>query len=270
MIRNSGKVSVLMGAYNCESTVLDALRSIQAQTYTNWELIVCDDGSTDNTLRIVEEEASLDSRLIVLKNDWNKGLNVTLNRCLGVASGEFAARMDGDDLCKPDRFEKQVSFLESRPEIQIVSSWMSMFDENGEWGIQKIPEYPTKEQVVTGTAIHHAPVMMRIDCLREVNGYTEDVHKLRVEDVDLWIKLYVKGYKCYNIQEPLYAMRNDKNALNRRKFVYRINSTRTRLEGCRMMNLGLDCYIRSFSPVIYGLVPARIRHIFKRLKGQRE
>lgn len=262
-----GKISVLMGTYNCASTVTEAIRSIQAQTYTNWELIICDDGSTDNTLKMVKKEASSDSRLIVLKNDQNKGLNVTLNRCLAAASGDYAARMDGDDLCKSDRFEKQVSYLENHPEIQVVSSWMSMFDENGEWGIQKIPEHPTKEQVVTGTAIHHAPVMMRMECLREVNGYTENASKLRVEDVDLWIKLYTKGYRCYNIQEPLYAMRNDKNALYRRKYKYRINSTRTRLEGCRKMRLGLGCYVRSFKPMINGLVPAKVRSALKKLIG---
>ncbi|MBQ6217753.1 MAG: glycosyltransferase [Erysipelotrichaceae bacterium] len=266
MSADSKKVSVLMGTYNCVSTIKEAIRSIQKQTYTNWELIICDDGSTDETLKIIEEESLSDPRLLILKNDRNQGLNKTLNKCIKVASGEYAARMDGDDLCRPDRFEKQITYLENHPEIQIVSSWMSLFDENGVWGVQKIPEYPTKEQVVTGTAIHHAPVMMRMDCLREVDGYTEDIHKLRVEDVDLWIKLYAKGIRCYNIQEPLYEMRNDQNALNRRKFIYRINSTRTRLEGCRKLGLGAKCYLLSFRPVINGMVPAKIRNKIKRPK----
>lgn len=255
-----------MGVYNCESTVVEAIRSIQSQTNNNWELIVCDDGSTDETLKKVEKAASLDPRIIVLKNDNNKGLNITLNKCLMAASGDYIARMDGDDISRADRFEKQALYLEKHPDVQIVSSWMTMFDENGEWGIQKIPENPTKEQIVIKTVIHHAPVMMRAECLREVNGYTEDVRKLRVEDVDLWIKLYEKGYKCYNIQEPLYAMRNDINALNRRKFKYRINSTRTRLEGCKKLHLGLECYLYSFRPIVYGLVPARTRNWLKRAR----
>jgi len=254
-----------MGVYNCAGTVSEAIRSIQDQTYTDWELVICDDGSTDGTYEIVKSIASEDARLIVLKNNNNQGLNITLNRCMKAATGVYAARMDGDDLCRRDRFEKQVAFLANHPKIQIVSSWMSLFDESGEWGIQKIPEYPTKEQVVTGTAIHHAPVMMRMDCLREIKGYTEDIHKLRVEDVDLWIKMYVKGYRAYNIQEPLYAMRNDKNALNRRKYKYRINSTLTRLEGCRKLHLGVSSYIRSFKPMVVGLIPAGIRNKLKRL-----
>ena len=260
----SGKVSVIMGVYNCESTVIQAIQAIQAQTYENWELIICDDGSTDSTLAVVKGAAETDSRLIVMENGKNRGLNITLNHCLSMATGKYIARMDGDDSCRCDRFEKQVEYLDSHPEIQIVSSWMSMFDEAGEWGIQKIPEYPTKEQVVTGTAIHHAPVMIRRDSLMTVGGYTEDNKKLRVEDVDLWIKMYANGYRCYNIQEPLYAMRNDKNALNRRKYKYRINSTRTRLEGCRKMHLGPKCYILSFKPMAIGLIPAGIRRILKR------
>ena len=267
MSNDYGKISVLMGVYNCASSVTDAIRSIQKQFYTNWELIICDDGSTDDTLKIVEKEVLKDPRLIVIKNDRNQGLNITLNKCLKIATGKYVARMDGDDLCREDRFEKQITYLEEHPEIQIVSSWMSLFDENGEWGIQRIPEYPTKEQVVTGTPIHHAPVMMRKECMKEIGGYTEDVHKLRVEDVDLWIRLYAEGCRCYNIQEPLYAMRNDRNALNRRKYKYRINSTRTRLEGCRKMCLGANCYIRSFKPMLIGLVPARIRSALKRANG---
>ena len=89
MNKHSGKVSVLIGVYNCSSTVLNAIHSIQTQTYTNWELIICDDGSTDNTLEIVEKEAASDSRLIVIINNTNQGLNITLNRCLEIASGVF-------------------------------------------------------------------------------------------------------------------------------------------------------------------------------------
>ena len=70
-----------------------------------------------------------------------------------------------------------------------------------------------------------------------VGGYTEDPRMLRVEDVNLWIKLYGAGYRCCNIQEPLYRMRNDQNALNRRKYVYRINSTYVRMQGCRLLKL---------------------------------
>lgn len=260
----TGKISVLMGIYNCAKTVEQAVVSIQNQTYQNWELILCDDGSTDDTYAVAERIADDDPRIILVKNDCNYGLNVTLNRCLSLATGEYIARMDGDDDCVPERFEKQLYFLKSHPEFDIVSSPMILFDENGEWGRTTAKEYPQLEDVVIGSPICHAPVMMSKASIDAVHGYTEDVRMLRVEDVNLWIKLYAAGFRCYNLQEPLYRMRNDQNALNRRKFRYRINSTYVRLQGCKLLNLGLKYRIKSFQPLINGLVPARLRQFIRK------
>ena len=258
------KISVLMGIYNCANTLAQAVASIQNQTYTNWELILCEDGSSDNTFEVARELAASDRRIVLLRNEKNLGLNATLNRCLAVATGEYIARMDGDDDCVPERFEKQLAVLENYPEFDITSSPMILFDENGEWGKTSLPEYPTAEQVVTGTAICHAPVMLRKASMDVVGGYTEDIRMLRVEDVNLWIKLYAAGCRCYNLQEPLYRMRNDQNALNRRKYKYRINSVYVRLQGCRLLGLGPKCYIKALMPMIVGLVPSKLRQIIRR------
>ena len=258
------KVSVLMGIYNCADTLEQAVSAIRNQTYTDWELILCEDGSSDNTYSVAKAMAEQDDRIVLLKNDRNLGLNATLNRCLAAATGEYIARMDGDDDCVPERFAKQVALLEAHPEFSLTSCPMLLFDENGEWGQTTIPEYPTPEQVVSGTPISHAPVMMRRACIDAVGGYTEDPRMLRVEDVNLWIKLYGAGYRCCNLQEPLYRMRNDQNALNRRKYIYRINSTYVRLLGCRMLKLGAASYLKAFTPMINGLVPAKLRQIIRR------
>lgn len=260
----NGKVSVLMGIYNCESTLMNAVNSILNQTYGNWELILCDDGSIDKTYEVAYELAQKDKRIILLRNEKNCGLNITLNRCLSVATGDYVARMDGDDECVCERFERQVGFLETQNKYDIVSSPMIFFDENGDWGYNAVPEYPTPEQVVVGSPICHAPMMIRKKCIDFVDGYTENQHMLRVEDVNLWIKLYAAGYRCYNIQEPLYRMRNDKNALNRRKYRYRVNSVYVRLLGCQMLRLGPISYIKAIKPMIYGLIPAKIRQIIRR------
>ncbi|MBQ8619644.1 MAG: glycosyltransferase [Clostridia bacterium] len=260
----SGKVSVLMGIFNCEQTLEAAVSAIENQTYTDWELILCDDGSTDGTYSVAQRLAERDSRIILLKNTRNEGLNKTLNRCLAHATGEYIARMDGDDDCMPHRFERQVSFLESQAEYAIVSSPMILFDENGEWGKTSAMEYPKAEDLIAGSPICHAPVMMRRECMMAVGGYTEDARMLRVEDVNLWIKLYAAGYRCCNITEPLYRMRNDQNALNRRKYRYRVNSTYVRLKGCRQLKMGWKSYIHAFQPMMNGLVPAGIRKLIRR------
>lgn len=253
-----------MGIYNVGSTLSEAVESIQKQTYENWELVMCDDGSTDNTLEIANKLAETDSRIIVVSNGKNLGLNYTLNYCLSLAKGEYIARMDGDDTCSPRRLETQINFLLSQKDFDIVSSSMNLFDEDGIWETTKVKECPTKTDVVTGSPICHAPVMMHRKCIDKVKGYTVDKKMLRVEDVNLWIKLYAEGYKCYNIDEPLYNMRNDKNAFTRRKYRYRINSTYVRIKGCKMLGLGIKCYLLAFKPMVIGLIPNSIRRIIRK------
>ena len=155
------KVSVLMGAYNCSDTLETAIISIQKQTYDNWEIILCDDGSTDDTYKVAKRLADADSRIKLLRNEKNEGLNKTLNHCLKVSKGDYIARMDGDDESEPERFQKQIDFLERNAEYAFVSTPMILFDQAGDWGKTKVVESPTIEQVVTGTPFCHAPVMIR-------------------------------------------------------------------------------------------------------------
>ena len=257
------KISILMGIYNCATTLEEAYNSISQQTYKNWELILCDDGSSDDTFGVAKSLSKRDSRIKLLKNEINKGLSYTLNKCFENSDGEFIARMDGDDLSESTRFEEQIAFLKNQNQFDIVSSGMFLFDENGIYGQVNPKEFPTKEDVVKGSPICHAPVMMRRKCLEDVKGYKDTKTTLRVEDVNLWIRLYAAGYKCYNIQHPLYRMRNDGAAFNRRKYKYRINSTKVRLEGCRLLHASPICYIHALKPMIAGLVPTFIRRIIR-------
>ena len=93
------EISVIMGIYNCANTLEEAVRCIQAQSIKEWELILCDDGSTDNTYEIAEQLKKKDERIVLLRNSENQGLNRTLNRCLNEAKGKYIARLDGDDRC---------------------------------------------------------------------------------------------------------------------------------------------------------------------------
>ena len=127
------RISVLMGIYNCAPTLQEALNSLYDQTYQGFKIILCDDGSHDDTLKIAEENARLHENVIVIKNDRNMGLNYTLNHCLKYADTEYIARMDGDDISVPTRFEKEIKFLDEHPEYAVVSAPMIYFDEGGEF-----------------------------------------------------------------------------------------------------------------------------------------
>lgn len=217
------RISVLMGIYNCAPTLPEALDSLYAQTYQDFKIILCDDGSKDNTYRVAKEYAEKHENIVLVKNEKNMGLNYTLNHCLEYADTEYCARMDGDDISLPTRFEKEINFLDEHPEYAIVSCPMIYFDEQGEFGRGKGGGEPNREDIVYGPPFCHAPCMIRTNAYRKVGGYTEDKKLLRYEDYNLWTKMYIERFRGYNLSECLYAMRDDRNAIKRRSFKSRMN-----------------------------------------------
>lgn len=249
-------VSVIMGIYNCAPTLKEAIDCIIHQTYIDWELILCDDGSQDHTLQIaLEYEEKYPGKIVVLKNEKNLGLNATLNKCLKVAKGEYIARMDGDDVCAPERFAEELAVFENEPDVSIVSSDMFHFDESGTWGEVSHPTYPQKMDFLKGTPFCHAPCMVRKEAYDYVQGYSVDKRLLRVEDYHLWIKMYKAGYKGKNIHKRLYGMRDDRNAYSRRKFKYRLNEAYVKCLAIKELELPVWGYVYALRPIIVGLLP---------------
>lgn len=232
------KISIIMGIYNCAPTLPEAIDSILAQTFTDWQLVLCEDGSGDNTYEIAKEyQEKFPEKIVLLQNERNMGLNHTLNRCLEVATGEYIARMDGDDISLPARLEKEVTFLDAHPEYAIVSTPMIFFDERGDWGRCYSIERPTKRDFIKHSPVHcHAPCMIRREAYRAVGGYTEDTRMLRFEDVNLWYKLYAMGYTGYNLDEPLYKMRDDQAATRRRGLKSRMNGVYVTYVGFKLFD----------------------------------
>lgn len=255
------QVSVLMGIYNCADTLEEAVNSIINQTFTDWELIMCDDCSTDNTLAVAQELAKKDSRIKVIKNEKNLTLAPTLNRCLEVASGKYVARMDGDDVCDPTRFEKEFKVLESHDCYAIVSCNMNLYDNRGIYRVIKYKELPQKQDFITGSQFCHAGCMVRTEAIKAVNGYSESMYYKRVEDYDLWVRMYRAGYIGYNIQEPLYSMRDDKNAISRRTFDNRKNEIRVKKNIIKWFNLSKRNYIYILITVLKAITPSFIYKI---------
>lgn len=259
------KISVLMGVYNCEATIGKSIQSIINQTYKDWELIICDDGSSDNTCSIVKKYAIVDSRIFLIHNDKNCGLSYTLNQCLKYAKGEYCARMDGDDECDETRFEKQVKFLDEHKEYGFVSTTMYRYDEEGIYQIPaNVESYsPTNKDFVKGSPFCHAPVMIRTNVYKEVGGY-RDIEKTRgVEDYDLWFRLYAIGIKGYILAEPLYGMFDGRGAAKRRTFRRRLNEAWVRRKGYKLLRIPIYCRIYVLKPIIVGFVPQWLYKIIR-------
>lgn len=255
-MENKPLVSVIMGIYNCAETLEEAVDCIIHQTFSDWELIMCDDCSKDNTYEVALKLAEKDSRIIVIKNEKNLTLAPTLNRCIDIAKGEYIARMDGDDVCDITRFEKELDFLENNSQYAIVSSLMNLYDKCGVYRTIMYREKPSKESFIKGSQFCHAGCMMRIEAIKAVGGYSESMEYKRVEDYDLWTRMYKAGYVGFNIQEPLYSMRDDRNAASRRTLESRRNEIRVKLNIMKWFKLPISHYIYVLIPVIKAVMPS--------------
>ena len=245
-----------MGIYNCASTLQEALNSLYAQTFQDFEIVLCDDGSSDNTFDVAKENAKTHNNVVLIQNEVNKGLNYTLNRCLSIAKGKYIARMDGDDISLPTRFEKEYNFLETHPEYAIVSTPMKYFDEGGVFRVGKVTSgEPLLKDFVKETPFCHAPCMVRKEAYMAVEGYSESPYLLRVEDYHLWMKMYLHGYRGFRLTEPLYMMRDDRNAMIRRNFANRRNEAYVKYLICKNFSLSIGCYIWCLRPILIGLLP---------------
>lgn len=252
------KISVLMGIYNCADTLPEAIESILNQTVQDFELILCEDGSQDDTYAVAfDYQRRYPDKLVLLKNEKNLGLNLTLNRCLRAARGEYIARMDGDDRCDPTRFEKELAVLETRPDIALVGSAIRLFDDNGVWGIRKMPEEPSAESFSWGNPYNHGSCMGRKSAFDAMGGYSEDPRAVRVEDFQLWIRMYAAGMMGINLTEPLYDLRSDLNAAHRRRLKARLNEAY--VIGFAVCHLKLPKWrlILTLRPILLGLLPRR-------------
>jgi hypothetical protein len=179
-----------MPVHNGERFLLDALVSIRAQTFSDFEFIVVDDGSTDATPRILADYARLDGRLRVHRQD-QQGMVPSLNHGCEMARGTYVARMDADDVASPRRFAKQVAFLEYCPQVAVLGAAIMVVDE---YDRPLFPvRYPTTDSSIrralaSGTAFAHPVVMMRRDALLTSGGYRTpfDPH---AADYDLWLRM---------------------------------------------------------------------------------
>lgn len=230
------KISIIMGIYNCSKTLPEAIDSILAQTYKNWELIMCDDCSTDDTYKVAEEyKNKYPEKIILVRNEKNSKLAFSLNHCLKYATGEYVARMDGDDISLPKRFEEQIKFLKDNPDIQLVGTAMQRFNNEGLHNILCRPEKVDRFTLRNKVPFNHATILTYKYVYDELGGYTVAERTMRAQDYDLWFRFFYKGFSGANMTEALYLVREDENAVRRRTAKVRINAFKTTCIGFKLL-----------------------------------
>ena len=202
-------ITVLLPVYNCEKYIAEAIDSILQQTYTHFELLIIDDCSTDATLQICK--SFQDERIVIIEKEKNSGYTNSLNYGIGIAKGKYIARMDGDDISLPTRFEKQVAFLESNEDVILCGTAFSIMGSNKSIAVPEFHEN-IKGKLLFGNCIGHPTVMLRKSTLIN-NSILYDIEMEPAEDYDMWSRLIDLGI-LYNIQEPLLLYRVHNNQVS--------------------------------------------------------
>lgn len=262
-------VSIIMSVYNCADTLQSAIDSIIEQTFTDWELIICDDCSDDNTPDLLKiYESMYPQKIIVIRNEKNSKLAFSLNQCLIHAKGKYIARMDADDISYSNRLQEEVSFLEGSETYDFVGCNADLFDRYGVWGEIKHIEYPQKRDFLYGSRFIHPTIMMRKNVYDSLGGYRVSKETIRGQDYDLFMRAYALNYKGYNIQKKLFGYREDKETYKKRTYKHRINESIVRYKGFKMMNVMPIGYIYVLKPLIVGLIPSSLLRLTRKIKKQ--
>jgi glycosyltransferase involved in cell wall biosynthesis len=224
------RLSVILPVYNAEQYLGAAIESILEQTFTDFELLLIDDGSTDGSLEIIRRYARVDERVRSMSRR-NHGLVHTLNEGIASARAEYVARMDADDISKRDRFEKQVTFLDANPHCVALGTNFILTDEAGQELITWrcfINDLVIRHALPVESCIPHPTVMFRKSAVTEAGGYREQYPA--AEDYDLWRRLVHLG-ELTNLAEPLlYKREADRTVSRSHAALQRSSADRIRTE----------------------------------------
>jgi glycosyltransferase involved in cell wall biosynthesis len=206
------KITVLLPVYNCELYVQTAVESILNQSYTDFEFLIIDDASTDTTVSIIKKID--DSRIQLIEKPVNSGYTNSLNYGLQLAKGEYIARMDGDDISYPERFAKQIAYLEAHPEVVVCGTGYKIIGNDKRITIPEGHE-AIKIGLLWGNCISHPSVMIRKKVLDDY-AIQYDVTREPAEDYAIWVRLLSLG-KLHNLQEVLLEYRLYGNQVSQKR-----------------------------------------------------
>lgn len=203
-------ISVAMSVYNGQRFLAEAIESVLAQSFTDFEFLILDDGSTDGTRAIIERYAAQDFRIRPIIRE-NRGLIASLNQLVGESRATLVARMDADDICRPERFAKQIAYLAANPDCGVVGSWTEDIDEFGDrYRLEGLDHPETHEEFLQAIEnseplLCHPAVIFRRDIVQSVGGYHAAFR--HCEDMDLWLRLASKT-RIANMPERLLRYRH--------------------------------------------------------------
>ncbi|MBL0334124.1 MAG: glycosyltransferase [Chitinophagaceae bacterium] len=215
---NPPLLSVVMPVFNCAPYLKEAVDSILLQDFKDFELILINDGSSDNSEQIIH--SIQDPRIVYILNEQNMGLVFTLNKGIDAAKGRFIARMDGDDICTPGRFSKQVVYMQQHPETDLLAGVVELIDEQGKntgfWDDDRknISPKQIRRQLPHDNCIAHPTVVAKTEIFRK---YRYNARQKNAEDYDLWLRMAADNVSIHKLEDILVRHRIVQNSFTRQR-----------------------------------------------------
>jgi len=237
-MNNPVKVSVIMSSFNEESNVVKAIKTVIKQSFSDWQLIVVNDGSTDSTVDLVNQLISEDPRITLIDSKNNQGLAASLNKGIAVSTGEYIARMDADDLALKERLRLQVDYLDEHPDVMVLGGGAIYQNSQGKvLGEVFMPEEHNDiiQWLLRSSPFIHPTVMMRKSFLNVTSGYDDSLK--RAQDYDLWFRGQNIGL-YHNLQIPILTyVQKEKRSLRSLFDSYTVR--RRNVSGIKDMSISL-------------------------------
>lgn len=259
---NTKKVSIILPTYNGSKFIKQALNSVLMQSYCNWEMLIVDDGSIDNTSKIVSDFVSRDSRIIYLKNNINIGIQKTLNIGLKESKGEYIARIDDDDeWIDKDKLKKQIEFLDNNKDYALIGTGTIVANETGEEIFRYLPpetDDKIRNKLLFKNCFTNSSILLRRDNIVNLGGYNERELYKHIEDYYLCLSLGSFG-KFYNIQSYSTKYTFRKNSISSsnkidqfKKDIFLINEFRKKYPN--YIKSLILCYVRLYLYLIFNFI----------------
>jgi len=259
------KVSVIMGVYNEVDTVLESIECLLNQSFSDLEIIICDDGSTDGTAESINNMAKQYSNITFLQNEQNMGIAYSLNRCIDIVQGEYLARMDADDMCHKDRFKKQVEFLDNHLEYDLVGSQYIMY-ENGNRLYSHKKTVPDDSVLPIDVPFAHPTIMIRKVSMDKLGRYNDSNRTRYCEDLELWYRFFYLNLKGYNLSEYLYFKNQRYYHHPKIKLRYGLDLFVVNVLGLNLIKANWYRYFFALKSLITVMVPDVIKQLYHKVK----
>lgn len=248
-------ISVIIPTFNASNSIEQAVDSVLNQTYQNFEIIIVDDLSTDDTWNKLLKIRNKDSRVHIFQNEKNSKSAFTRNNAVSKTKGDYIAQLDDDDYWASDKLQKQLEFLECHSDIDFVGTNAFIWDREGIYGEIERPMYPSAKDLVKTSAFVNPSIMFRKKSFQAVGGYRVSSETVRGQDYDLFLRMYSERMRGANIQENLTYYYKDNAYYNKISWQSRIGEAKFKYRNFKKMGMLPQSLHYVIKPIIAIFVP---------------